>query len=229
MIFKKVIFFQFLISACFFGLSSPAEEPTLFFEDDGGRPADDVVWPDDPADDYWWANAPFSNYRLDAYSFYHIDNCSADGKTLTMTDGSKWEIPVGKVSWKKNETVLIRFSDGYKDGRFNLFNIGRNVSHDANLLSLPDRDKYTYRITYIDRSGAFIVINNDTVWKMNSSEALSSWQIGDRIIVGVNSQWGIAYYPEMFINVEISETPHCFARFHEIYQAGRVGSDDQYP
>lgn len=152
--------------------------------------------------------------RLHINSFNHLYGFNDDGSQVEMLDGSKWNIVIGRykvVHWAQSNEIFIKPAYfWYTSTKYVLYNRTLNQTVEADLCSCPYSDSlYTYKITYIDHFNKLIILSDNTVWQMGLSANFKSWQIGDRILIGVNNYWRTTASPQILINVEIAGAPYC--------------------
>lgn len=152
--------------------------------------------------------------RLHINSFNHIYGFNDDGSKIEMFDGSKWKVQVGRykvLHWAQDNEIFIKPAYfWYTSTKYILYNRTLDQVIEADLSSCPRSDSsYTYKITYIDSFNKLIILSDNTVWQMGLSANFKSWQIGDRILIGVNNHWRTTTSPQILINVEIAGIPYC--------------------
>lgn len=220
-LFTKLSVLPFFLTAVVWGSSLAADEPSSFPEVQKVENLDDKTLenPENTSEEAV-SKGIFDSYylgRLHADSFNHIFGYSWDGSTVEMLDGSKWNIATGQylvTHWVKSDDIFIKPALWYASTKYVLHNYTLDETVEANLYDLPSYAGYTYNIINIDYYQGLIILSDNTVWQMNPSDNYSNWQIGDRVIVGVNNYWRTASYPQILINVEIALEPYCSAIFY---------------
>jgi hypothetical protein len=73
---------------------------------------------------------------------------------------------------------------------------------------------YTFRILNIEPHQKLVHLSVGTVWQVNPRDRnFHQWQIGHRLIIGVNNNWKAAEMPHILINVDLYKEPYAEADF----------------
>ena len=140
------------------------------------------------------------------------------GQKLELIDGSVWYVnPFQRYQvrqWVQAQTVFIKPSafSGYP---YVLYNRDTSEAVEVQFETMPQYyQMYRQRIREINYTLGLVYLNDveQTVWQVNPSDlAINFWEKGDYIVVGVNNDWRIAFYPHILINTTIEDAPHCEA------------------
>lgn len=221
---KKFFLLPFVCTAVITLTSLSAEEPSLFPEvqpvnavNEEGI-ADSLLVEDlQETIGYGSDEAYLSRLHNDSYS--HLFGFTPDGSTIQMMDGSKWSV-LGEgnlkvTNWVKSDDIFIKPALWYAPSKYVFYNRTLNETVSVNLIAFPSQTSdYTFKISNINYTKRWVLLNDNTVWQVGPDVSFSSWQIGDRVLVGVNNYWRTTAYPQIIINVEIQKAPYCSAIFY---------------
>ncbi len=158
--------------------------------------------------------------RLHPDAYYHFATYSATGDMIQLHDASTWFIHPQQrhivLSWKLHDDIFIkRTASCFSYYKYVLYNRMTKEAVEANLKSPtpnspnPPMGIPVFRIINIDMHNRLIQLNDNSFWFINpNSYDFSRWQIGQRLLVGVNNQWRSNDYPHLFINVDRYGEPH---------------------
>ncbi len=175
----------------------------------------DVIDPKYESDSYYLQ-------RIYQGSCYHyLLGCSDDGEIIQLKDASKWEVKYrGRqkvLGWASDDEIFIKpCASCFSSYRYVLYNRTLNQAIEANLKSGPlPMGALTLKVRNIDPYHRLILLNDNTIWRLESDFDLAHWQLGQRVIVGLNNKWRTEPYPQILINVELCDkSPYSRAIFH---------------
>lgn len=158
--------------------------------------------------------------RIHSDAYYHLVAYSDNGDVVQLHDASKWSIRSSECQkvlyWVQSDDIFIKPSAScFSSYKYVLHNRTTNQAVGANLISPPlPMGAYTFRITNIQPYERLVLLSDNTVWQVGSDSKFSRWQIGQRVLVGVNNQWRTAPLPHILINVDLSGEPYSEASFY---------------
>lgn len=171
---------------------------------------------------------PNDNYylqRLHTDSYYHLVAYSDSGDVVQLHDASKWSIQrSGRnkvIYWVQSDEIFIKPSIAwFSSYQYVLYNRTTNQAVQASLTSPPlPMGAATFRIVNIEPHQGLILLSDNTVWQVGSKSQFLNWQIGQRVLVGVNNKWRTAQFPQILINIDFSGESYSEAIFYG-YPAG---------
>jgi hypothetical protein len=60
-----------------------------------------------------------------------------------------------------------------------------------------------------------VQLSDNSVWQVGSDGMLDEpWEVGQRVIVGVNNKWRTGTYPHILINADIARKPYKIASYY---------------
>lgn len=172
-----------------------------------------------------YSNDAYYLQRIHNDGYYHLVAFSDNGDTIQLHDASKWDIQrSGRAKvlyWVVSDDIFIKPNTAccslYK---YVLHNRTTNQAVEANLKTPPlPMGANTFRIINIQPYERLVLLSDNTVWQVGPDADFSSWQIGQRLLVGVNNKWRTATYPHILINVDVSGNRYSQALFYG-YPAG---------
>lgn len=164
--------------------------------------------------------------RIHNDGYYHVVSFSDTGDIVQLHDGSEWLVEwngQGKVvRWVVSDDIFIKpTASCFSSYKYVLHNRTTNQAVEVNFkpsVPLP-MNAYVFRIINIEPYQGLVLLSDNTVWKVKKGYPFSRWQIGQRILVGVNNLWREAIFPHILINVDMSGEPYSQALFYG-YPAG---------
>ena len=131
------------------------------------------------------------------------------GEWLQLVDGSDWKI--GKqekkkvADWQAGDQLFITQADcTLCDEQYRLVNITRGVMVHAKRHSKPLSHVSTAKtVIAIDTYDDIVYLSDGTCWNVTwlDEAVMTSWHLGDQVIMAVNSGYNRADYPALLINV----------------------------
>lgn len=186
-------------------------------------PIEEVVASENSADVWMdkigYADDSYYLHRIHNDAFYHLVAYSSRGDIINLHDGSEWSIKRSGqetvLYWLSTDDIFIKpCAKCFSSYKYVLHNRTQNQAVAANLNVPPlPLGPYTLRIANIHPYEPLVLLNDNTVWSVDPNY-LSRWQIGQRIIVGVNNYWRTAAMPHILINVDMSGYPYRTAAFY---------------
>ncbi len=158
--------------------------------------------------------------RIHNDGYYHLVAFSDTGDVVQLHDASKWEVQSsGRAKvlyWVQSDDIFIKPSfSWFSSYQYVLHNRTTNQAVEVNLINPPvPMGAYTFRIVNIDPYQRLVLLSDNTVWQVGSDSNFSYWQIGQRLLVGVNNKWRTAQFPHILINVDQSGQPYSQAVFY---------------
>jgi hypothetical protein len=167
-------------------------------------------------------------YRIHKDAYYHLFILSDKGDVVQLHDGSTWAVHPSQqhmvLGWAMNDDLFIKPSSScFSSYRYVLYNRNPMIQQavEVNLISSPlPTGIYTFRIVNIEPYARLVQLSDNTVWQISSSDYhFPLWQIGQRVLVGVNNNWRTNPLPHIIINVDMYKEPYSQADFYG-YPAG---------
>lgn len=160
-------------------------------------------------------------YRLHDDAYYHIVAFSDNGDVVQLHDGSKWAVHPSQcytaLYWTQSDAIFIKpRSSCFSSYNYVLQNYTTQEAVEVNLISQPlPMGAYTFHIVNIEPYSRLIQLNDNTVWQVDASDRnFPYWQIGQRLLIGVNNYWRTAPLPNIMINVDLYGEPYSQADFY---------------
>ncbi|WP_068467757.1 hypothetical protein [Candidatus Protochlamydia phocaeensis] len=154
-------------------------------------------------------------YRIHSDSYYYPVAVSGSGDVVQLNDASKWSVhPYQRhivMHWVQSDLIFIKpKASCFSMYSYVLQNRTTQEAVEVNLIGSPiPTGAYTHWIVNIDPYKKLIQLNDDTIWQIDPNDyAFNKWQIGHRLIVGVNNYWRIAKYPHILINTSLYNAPY---------------------
>ncbi|MBI5346258.1 MAG: hypothetical protein HZB76_03865 [Chlamydiae bacterium] len=118
------------------------------------------------------------------------------------------------LSWRSSDTLIIykndSFSSWLRGYKYKITNTILNSTVEANVWLNPKIDNsYTLTIANIDKCNNMVTLSDQTNWIIKDTyfnSILSSWIVGDCIIVGTNFPWFWERWDAILINVSMKGT-----------------------
>lgn len=158
--------------------------------------------------------------RIHRDGYYHLVAFTDNGDQIQLQDASKWEVErSGRqkvLYWVQKDDIFIKPNvHWFSSYRYVLHNRTVNQTVEVNLVSPPlPMGALTFRIVNIHPYDRLVLLSDHTIWKVGPESHFSYWQIGQRVMVGVNNKWRTEAYPQIFINVDLAHEPYCQAAFY---------------
>lgn len=159
-------------------------------------------------------------YRIHNDAYYYPTAVSATGDIVQLNDGSRWSVhPYQRKAvlyWVQSDLIFIKpKSSCFSMYSYVLQNRTTQEAIEVNLIGSPvPTGAYTRWIINIDPYKKLIQLNDDTIWQIDPNDyAFNKWQIGHRLLIGVNNYWRIAKYPHVLINTSLYNAPYSEAEF----------------
>jgi hypothetical protein len=158
--------------------------------------------------------------RIHDDGYYHLVAYSDNGDVVQLFDASKWSIQQSGrekvLYWVQEHDIFIKpCASCFSFYQYVLYNLTKNEAVEANLIHPPlPMGAHTFRIINIQPYERLVLLSDNTVWQVGPDANFSRWQIGQRLLVGVNNKWRTAKFPHILINVDISGYPYSEAVFY---------------
>jgi len=154
-------------------------------------------------------------YLLHPYAYYHPVAVSLSGDTVQLHDNSMWSVhPYQRhlvQGWAQSHDIFIKpKSSCFSMYKYVLHNRSTQQAVEVNWLGTSiEVNAYTHWIVNIDFYNRIIQLNDNSVWQIDPSDyAFDKWQIGHRLLVGVNNHWRVATFPHILINSSLYGAPY---------------------
>lgn len=163
--------------------------------------------------------------RIHNDGYYHLVALSDTGDVVQLHDASKWEVQrSGRAKvlyWVQSDDIFIKPSAScFSYHQYVLYNLQQNQAVAVNLINPPlPMGERTFRIVNIEPYQRLVLLSDNTVWQVGPGSYFTSWQVGQRVLVGVNNHWRTAQFPQVLINVDQAGQPYSEATFYG-YPAG---------
>ncbi len=143
---------------------------------------------------------------------HFLTSLSALNECIEIEDGSIWKISTYDQkrinSWRYYHVLTIaQNTSWFSSYQYRIINHSLNDSVEANLILGPfENEPNTHTIISIDLLRKQILLSNNTIWQVISSDASTfrKWQIQDTIIVGQNAGRSATTFPALLINVNMN-------------------------
>jgi hypothetical protein len=158
--------------------------------------------------------------RIHDDGYYHLVAFSDTGDVVQLHDASKWEVkPSGRTKvlyWVQSDNIFIKpIASCFSFYQYVLHNRTVNQAVEVNLINPPlPMGAYTFRIVKIEPYQRLVLLSDNTVWQVGENANFSYWQVGQRVLVGVNNHWRTAQFPHILINVDQPGQPYSEAIFY---------------
>lgn len=157
--------------------------------------------------------------KINQDAYYHLVAVNDDYSVVQLHDGSKWSVAYydrAKVAkWVGDDNLFIKpCISWFSTCRYVIHNRALNMTVEVNLKSAPlDNCAYTYSVIDICLAKSYVLLSDQTIWRVNDSYTFPKWRVGDRIVVGVNNLWREAEDKHILINTDIKNAPYSRASF----------------
>lgn len=165
-------------------------------------------------------------YRIHNDAYYHIVSFTDNGDEVQLHDGSKWSVHPSQLYtvlyWVQSDNIFIKpKSSCFSSHKFVLHNYTTQQAVEVNMISPPlPMGALTYRIVNIEPNTRLVLLSDNTVWQVDAADRFFPyWQVGQRVLIGLNHHWRTAVLPNILINVDIYSEPYSQANFFG-YPAG---------
>ncbi len=164
------------------------------------------------------ADAPYL-YRIHNDAYQHLFAFSNMGDTVTLHDGSLWDIHPAYGStvlgWVQSDEIFVKPNTSwFSSYRYVLHNRTLDQTVYANLKPIPLNSNTLY-IVNIEPYNRLVQLSDNTIWQVNFNDYnFPYWQIGQRVVVGVNSKWQTAPLPHILINADLYKESYSQADFY---------------
>lgn len=167
----------------------------------------------DPAEDYL--------YKIQNSAYYHLVAFSDTGDIVQLHDASKWIVNPSHrhlvLYWVQSDDIFIKpCASWFSPYKYVLYNRTTRQAAEVNLMSPPLlMGDATLRVVSINSYACLIELSDRSIWKIDSLDYnFSYWQIGSRVLVGVNNGWRAASFPHILINADVYKEPYSQADFY---------------
>lgn len=157
-------------------------------------------------------------YRVHNNTYSHLFSFSDNGDVVQLHDGSKWEVHPGQayavLSWTQSDNIFIKpRSSCFSSYKYVLHNYTLQQAVEVNLIYPPFA--LTFRIVNIEPYARLVQLSDNTVWQIDATDpTFPYWQIGQRLMIGLNNHWRSAPLPNILINVDIYNEPYSQGNFY---------------
>lgn len=160
-------------------------------------------------------------YRVHNDAYYHLVAFSDNGDVIQLHDASKWSVHPSErltvLHWVQTDNIFIKpCTSWFSSYKFVLFNHTLQQSVEVNLIDPPlPMGAQTFRIVNIEPYSKKIQLSDNTIWQMDPSDSnFYYWQIGQRIVIGLNNHWSVNPFVNIFINVDLYDQPYSQGNFY---------------
>lgn len=210
---------------CLQSIPVSAEEPVPFPEivrvEEAENPMDDLTETISFLDQLGYNPDDAYLYRIHNDAYYHLAAFSDNGDVVQLHDGSKWAVHPSQwytvLYWTQSDSIFIKpRSSCFSSYSYVLQNYTTQEAVEVNLINHPlPMGAYTFRIINIEPYSRLVQLSDNTVWQVDASDYnFPYWQIGQRVLIGVNNQWRTAPLPNILINVDLYNEPYSQADFY---------------
>lgn len=160
-------------------------------------------------------------YRIHNDAYYHLATISDNGDLVQLHDASKWSVHPNHrktvMYWVGNDDIFIKpYASCFSSYRYVLYNRTLRQIAEVNLVNPPlPMGEATFRIVNIEPYARLVQLSDNTIWQIDSRDgSFPHWQVGQRLLVGVNNRWRTAALPHILINVDMYKEPFIQADFY---------------
>ena len=160
-------------------------------------------------------------YRIHNDAYYHLVAFSDNGDVVQLHDASKWSVHPSQrhtvLYWVQTDNIFIKpYSSCFSSYKFVLHNQTTQQAVEVNLINPPlPMGAYTFRIVNIEPYARLVQLSDNTVWQVDAADAnFPYWQVGQRLLIGLNNHWRTAPLPNILINVDMYNEPWSQADFY---------------
>jgi hypothetical protein len=161
-------------------------------------------------------------YRIYPSANYFPVSITPSGDNIQLHDGSLWYVHPNQrniiKNWVQTDKLFIKpnvaWFSSYSYVLQNRTIEDRNQRIvEVSLLEPPVMNgDYTRWVIDVDYHNHLVYLNDDTVWYINPNDSsFNKWQIGQRLVIGVNNRWRTSEFPHILINAGIYRAPYCEA------------------
>ena len=159
--------------------------------------------------------------RIHKDAYYHLLAFSDTGEIVQLHDTSKWFVHPSQrhivLKWFQSDELFIKpCSSCFSSYQYVLYNRKSQEAVEVNLKSSPlPMVAHSFRIVNIEPYNRLVQLSDNTIWQIDSQDYhFAYWQIGQRVLVGVNNGWRAAPLPHILINVDLQKEPYSQADFY---------------
>lgn len=156
-------------------------------------------------------------------TYYHLVAFSDNGDIVQLHDASKWAVhPSQRMTvlyWVQADNIFIKPNNSwfsfFSSYKYTLFNHTLQQSVEVNLIEPPlPMGAQTFRIVNIEPASRMIHLSDNTIWQIDPTDRnFPYWQIGQRIVIGLNNYWSQNPFVNIFINVDLYGQPYSQGNF----------------
>lgn len=164
--------------------------------------------------------------RIHNDTYYHVISYTANGDEVQLHDASLWSVHYSYrqtvLRWAQSDNIVIKpYASCFSSCKWVLHNHTQQQIAEVNLISPPlPMGAYTFRIVNIEPYSRMVLLSDNTLWQVDPSDSnFPYWQIGQRVLVGLNNHWRTAPFCNILINVDMYYEPYSQANFYG-YPAG---------
>lgn len=159
------------------------------------------------------AQGGFTNYTTSHTGAWHFPvSVSGTGNHIFLEDGSGWlvcELDAKKtLSWYASDTILITLAPWYSWYDYVFVNCRNGARVRVTFDETPTYNTpFTLLITEIDLNKGHIKLSDNTVWTTApfSCSIFKRWQVGQKVILGINDRLFSGSYANFIINEDANE------------------------
>lgn len=158
--------------------------------------------------------------RVHPSAYYHLYAFTDTGHEIQLHDDSRWAVRPSHqnivLRWVQNDALVLKPSAAcFPWSKFVLFNCTTQETIDVELLYPVSMSNYTVYIVDIDPYNRLVRLNDNTIWSVDSQDKyFGYWQIGHRLLIGVNNGYRSAPLPHILINIDLANQPYSKADFY---------------
>lgn len=159
------------------------------------------------------AEGRFTNYITSHTGAWHFPIAvSGSGNHLVLEDGSGWLVcecdSQKTLDWVSTDTILVTLAPWYSWYDYVLINCRSGARVRVTFEETPTYlNAYTFWIKKIDHGDGRILLNDGTLWVTApfSYSTMKSWQVGQKIIIGINDRLFSRSYANFIVNEDAKE------------------------
>lgn len=160
-------------------------------------------------------------YRIHNDAYYHLVAFSDTGDVVQLHDASTWAVHPSQrntvLHWAQSDNIFIKpYSSCFSYYKYVLYNLSLQQAVEVNLIGYPlPMGEATFTIINIEPYSRLVQLSDNTIWQIDLNDSnFPYWQIGQRVLVGVNNNWKKATLPHILINVDMYKEPYSQADFY---------------
>lgn len=166
-------------------------------------------------------DAPYL-HRIHTNAYYYPVAVTGNGSKVQLHDASVWHVHPYHAeavrNWVSSDPIFIKpKSSCFSMYQYVLHNRVTQEAVEVNLAEPPlPTGLYTRWVIGFsgDAYNRIVYLNDNTAWCVNPNDySYNKWQVGHRVIIGVNNKWRVTDYPHILINTNIYGSPYCEADF----------------